>query len=287
MASRILARLAPPALLSALILSTQAASPASQLPGGVVTAGTATFSVQGNTLTVTNTSGAVINWQDFSIGSGASARFVQPSSSSVVLNRVVSQSPSTINGSLMSNGRVFLVNPNGALFGAGSVINTAGFTVSTGNATDSQFLANQGANGTGTFLNIDSPWVVGSGNVAVTSSGLSAPDGLGSTPGPMTITTNGPINVGNLIPSGSPIVTGSVVALTPGSVTLTAGSSIIITRSGASTGGSTITNNTANVADRPRSSRSALRSVASAVRSRSPPMAAVTLLAESRWAPHP
>ena len=41
-----------------------------------------------STLNVTNSSGAIINWQGFSIGAGEITRFIQPSASSAVLNRV-------------------------------------------------------------------------------------------------------------------------------------------------------------------------------------------------------
>ena len=81
--------------------------------GGVVVNGSASFSQQGNTLNITNTPGTIINWQQFSIQSGETTRFIQQSTDSAVLNRVVGQDPSQILGQLQSNGRVFLINPNG------------------------------------------------------------------------------------------------------------------------------------------------------------------------------
>ncbi|HXD50509.1 MAG TPA: hypothetical protein VN689_01370, partial [Burkholderiales bacterium] len=57
--------------------------------GGVVASGSATFSQQGNKLSITNTPGAVINWRAFSIGPNELTRFIQQSSASSVLNRVV------------------------------------------------------------------------------------------------------------------------------------------------------------------------------------------------------
>jgi hypothetical protein len=60
-------------------------------------------------LTVTNSPGAVINRQGFSIGAGQITRFNQGSAASAVLNRVVGADISQINGSLLSNGRVFLI----------------------------------------------------------------------------------------------------------------------------------------------------------------------------------
>jgi filamentous hemagglutinin family protein len=83
----------------------------------------------------------VINWQTFSIGSGEITRFNQPSPASAVLNRVITQDPSTILGSLQSNGRIFLVNPSGIVFGAGSRVDAAGLVASTLNLSDADFLA--------------------------------------------------------------------------------------------------------------------------------------------------
>src|SRR6185369_10067059 len=57
--------------------------------GGVVASGSATFSQQGSQLSITNTPGAVINWRAFSIGPNELTRFIQQSSASAVLNRVV------------------------------------------------------------------------------------------------------------------------------------------------------------------------------------------------------
>ena len=67
----------------------------------------------------------------FSIGAGELARFVQPSAASAILNRVTGGDPSSILGQLQSNGRVFLVNPSGIVFGPGAVIDAAGLVAST------------------------------------------------------------------------------------------------------------------------------------------------------------
>ncbi len=106
-----------------------------------VVSGQASFATAGSTLTVTNTPGAIINWQGFSIGANEITRFAQQSASSAVLNRVISSNPSSILGTLQSNGRVFLINPNGIVFGAGSVVNVAGLVASTLNLSDADFLA--------------------------------------------------------------------------------------------------------------------------------------------------
>jgi filamentous hemagglutinin family protein len=103
--------------------------------------GTASFSQAGSILNVTNSHNAIINWGSFSIGVNELTKFIQPSDLSAVLNRVVGQDPSAILGALQSNGRVFLLNPNGIVFGAGSQINVAGMVASTLNMSNADFLA--------------------------------------------------------------------------------------------------------------------------------------------------
>ena len=107
----------------------------------VVVNGAAQFTTTGNLLNIANTPNAIINWGSFSIGANEITRFVQQSASSAVLNRVVGQNPSSILGALQSNGRVFLINPNGIVFGAGSQINVGGLVASTMNLSNEDFLA--------------------------------------------------------------------------------------------------------------------------------------------------
>ena len=109
--------------------------------GPQVVNGSATFSQpNANTLNVTNSRNAIINWQSFNIGKGQTTNFIQPSSSSAVMNRVISNNPSKIYGNLNSNGKVFLINQHGLMIGAGARINTAGFYGSTLNITNEDFL---------------------------------------------------------------------------------------------------------------------------------------------------
>ena len=126
----------PSALASALAAASllTLALPASPqtLPSGLqVISGQAQVATQGSAMTVTNTSGAILNWNTFNIGASASVRFDQPGSSSQVLNRVVGNDPSSILGRLSSNGRVWLLNPNGVLFGENARVDVAGLVAST------------------------------------------------------------------------------------------------------------------------------------------------------------
>ena len=111
--------------------------------GAQVVNGTATIAQAGNVLTVTNSNGAIINWQQFNINAGQTARFIQPSASSSVLNRVLASDPSVILGNITSNGKVWLINPAGIYVGQGARIDTAAFVASTLNVTNADFLANR------------------------------------------------------------------------------------------------------------------------------------------------
>lgn len=125
-----------------LLLMAQAAS--ANPTGAQVIHGSASFSNPSvNVLNVTNSHNAVINWQSFNIGKDQTTNFIQPSSASAVLNRVLSTSPSQILGNLNSNGSVYLINQHGILVGEGASINTGGFFASTLNITDSDFLSGQ------------------------------------------------------------------------------------------------------------------------------------------------
>ncbi|HEY4079199.1 MAG TPA: YDG domain-containing protein [Burkholderiaceae bacterium] len=128
--------------LTALLLSTAIATHAQTLPTGMsVVAGQVQSQLSGKQLTITNSNNAILNWQSFSIGAGNSVKFVQPSSTSQVLNRVTGNDPSSIFGSLSSNGRVWLLNPNGVLFGQGARIDVASLVTSTLNISNSDWLA--------------------------------------------------------------------------------------------------------------------------------------------------
>lgn len=109
--------------------------------GPSVLSGAVTFDAVGKNLTVTNTPGAIINWQGFSIRADEVTRFVQTGAASAVLNRVTGTEHSALLGQLLSNGRVFLINPNGVTVGAGAIIDTAGFVASSLSLSNEDFLA--------------------------------------------------------------------------------------------------------------------------------------------------
>lgn len=134
-----LIRLSRAALCVAACFGAASTAAAPTLPK--VVAGQASFSQEGNVFSITNTPGTIINWQSFSVNAGEITRFIQQSSDSAVLNRIVGQDPSQILGALQSNGKVFLINPNGVVFGRDSRVDVGGLVASTLNMTDADFLA--------------------------------------------------------------------------------------------------------------------------------------------------
>jgi len=110
--------------------------------GGQVTSGSASIAQNGSITTINQSSNkASINWNSFSIAPTETVNFVQPSASSVTLNRVVGTTQSLIQGAMNANGQVFLINPNGVLFANGSSVNVGGLVASTLNLTDANFQA--------------------------------------------------------------------------------------------------------------------------------------------------
>lgn len=140
---RALPRLDRAALLVAAALAAMGGVHADVLPSGPrVVGGSASVSHVGNRQTVQQyTDRAIIDWNSFSIGAGAGVRFVQPRSTSVILNRVVGNDPSHLLGTMSANGRVFLVNPHGIFFGAGAQVDTGALVASTMDIANDDFLS--------------------------------------------------------------------------------------------------------------------------------------------------
>ncbi len=166
--------------------------------GGVVTNGNAGIVQNGNNTTITQTSSnVVINWQSFSIGADQSVQFIQPGTSSVALNRVLGADPSVILGSLTSNGTVFLLNPNGILFGANSSVSVGGLVATTMNINDADFMS-----GNYVFTGAGNGSVVNRGNINARNGGYVALMGR-------TVNNDGIISarLGNVVLAGGEAVT--------------------------------------------------------------------------------
>jgi len=118
--------------------------------GGTVAAGSVSIITAdpASTLVVQKSKSAIVNWQNFSIGAGASVTFQQPDAASIMLNRVTGAGISAIDGNLLANGQVWLVNANGILFGQGSRIDVGGLIATTSDIRDQDFLTDHYAFGT-------------------------------------------------------------------------------------------------------------------------------------------
>jgi len=129
---KLAAALGPPLiLLSGAMLITPSAH-AANAADATVTLGSGSVSTVGNTTTIKqNSQNLAIDWVGLSTAANEALIFNQPNSSAIALNRITGSSPSTLLGSLTANGQVFILNPNGVLFGAGSQVNVGGLVAST------------------------------------------------------------------------------------------------------------------------------------------------------------
>ncbi len=109
---------------------------------GQVSLGQGSIASANGSMTVNQSSqNLAINWNSFNIAKGEKVSFVQPNSSAIAVNRVVGSDPSSIYGTLKANGQVFLINPNGILFGKSAQVNVGGLVASTLDLSDQDLAA--------------------------------------------------------------------------------------------------------------------------------------------------
>lgn len=153
-----LPRISKKARLSAAIamsLFSASVSTVYALPTGEqVQSGTAEFTRGESSLDIDQkTDRVAIDWTNFDIASNERVNFNQPGADSIALNRVTGNDVSQIYGSLTANGQVFLINPNGVLFGKGASVDVGGLYASTANVNDA-FMKEFGNNKDGFSLEI-------------------------------------------------------------------------------------------------------------------------------------
>ena len=138
------------ALLVMSALSLGASSVDAMPEGGVVRSGSGSVTQNGKEMTIRQDSGRLaMDWTGFSVGKDETVRFQQPGKDALALNRVTGNQQSVIDGSLLSNGHVLLVNPNGVVIGKNASIDVGGLVASTANVKDN-FMKEFG-NSTGAF----------------------------------------------------------------------------------------------------------------------------------------
>ena len=98
--------------------------------GGQVVAGTGSIGTPGgNQMNITGSGNVAIDWNSFNVAQGETVNF---SGMQAVLNYVTGNTKSEIFGNISGSGvHVFLVNPNGILFGATASVNVGQLTAST------------------------------------------------------------------------------------------------------------------------------------------------------------
>ncbi len=158
------------------------------LPSGAdVQFGQATFQTTGNNLSINQGSRQLIaNWQSFGIASNESVQLLQPNQG-VALFRVVGPEASQIYGSLNATGSLFLVNPNGVLFGQGAQVDVGSLVATSMNISNADFLGGRyqfnADAGTGSVVNqgvikaADGGYIVLLGNEVKNSGTLTANNG--------------------------------------------------------------------------------------------------------------
>ena len=196
------------ALVVAVTLVVPMAGAAPPLPSGTLPVPSANWSSNkdvmtrsGNALTIVQDPSkqqTILNWQTFNIAAGSSVTFQQPNAQASALNRIFDANPTVIQGMLSANGKIYLINSNGILFGNGAQVNVGGLVASSLDITDNAFLKG--------FLNVSPSFqgttgfvrVEGGANIATTSGGqvlLLAPtvenNGTISTPDGQTILAAG------------------------------------------------------------------------------------------------
>lgn len=105
--------------------------------GGTIRSGNGSIVEQGQTMTVQqNSNRMAIDWTQFNIAKNETVRYTQPDKNAVSLNRVTGGQQSLIEGNLNANGHVFLVNPNGVVFGKNASVDVGGLVASTARLAD-------------------------------------------------------------------------------------------------------------------------------------------------------
>ena len=175
------------------------------------------YGVNGNTLTITQTAPtSIVNWKSFDIGSQAKVTIAQPGSTSVLLNNVSGGAylnQTTIDGMLNANGRVYIYNPNGIIFGKTGVVNVNTLVASTLKFDETRVI--------GGFLQPGSLPLL-SAEVGVTPGGVLV-DGDGTSGARLTAA-----NGGLILLAGPSVMNNGVLSAPDGQVMLAAGSKVYL-----------------------------------------------------------
>lgn len=112
--------------------------------GGAVVGGSGTIAQSGTTTTINqSTQNLAINWDTFNVAANERVQFIQPNSTSIALNRILSNNGSIIAGRIDANGRIILINANGILFTSTAVLNVGSLVASSLDINPNDFMNGQ------------------------------------------------------------------------------------------------------------------------------------------------
>ncbi|MBE2259213.1 MAG: filamentous hemagglutinin N-terminal domain-containing protein, partial [Rhodobacteraceae bacterium] len=144
--------------LIAAIVSLSATLAQAAPAGGQIAAGSGSISQSGATTTVQQASSKLsVNWASFNLAPQEAVNFVQPSAAAIAVNRIFDTNGSQILGQLNANGQVYLINPNGIVFGQGAQVNVGGLVASTLDLNDASLNGDArrfSGNGGGSIVNL-------------------------------------------------------------------------------------------------------------------------------------
>ena len=170
--------------------------------GAVVASGSGSIAQSGTTTTVNQTSPNLsLTWKSFNVAPSETVNFVQPSATAVAVNRIYDTNGSQIMGRLNANGQVYLINPNGVLFGPGAQINVGALVASTLDFNDAS-------------LGSQSRSFSGTGNGSVVNLGAIEATGANGTGGFVALLGNSVSNQGSVSAPGGTVALGAGSAVT-------------------------------------------------------------------------
>jgi filamentous hemagglutinin family protein len=178
------------------------------------------------TVTINQTAAqALLSWNSFNVGSNATVNFNQQGNSNwVALNQISPTGvPSHILGSIQASGQVYLINPNGIIFGGASQVNVGALIASSAqigissqvSQADSSFLAN-GIYGPNPGI---TPSFTGAGGTMPGGNIIVQPGAVIATSAPAIVSAGG----GFVLMMGKQVVNGGSISTPVGQTELAAG----------------------------------------------------------------
>lgn len=108
--------------------------------GTRVSRGWANVQRDGSTTIIRTGKKTILDHESFDVARHETVQFIQPNAKSRVLNRISGAAPTDIQGTILANGRVYIVNPAGVYFGDGAVVNAAQVFAGAATISDRDFM---------------------------------------------------------------------------------------------------------------------------------------------------